>query len=116
MPLLTHPAHVSAETRARQHAQRLENNPLGLANNLRGMGAGQQTPLWSRLPTLRTPSLLLAGEHDLRYRGIAERIHALVPASDLGIVAGAGHTIHVDQPQEFVTRVGHTLGKEATRN
>lgn len=112
MALLAHPAHVSAETRARQHAQRLENNPLGLANSLRGMGAGQQSALWSRLPTLRKHVLLLAGEQDQRYRGIAERIHALVPGSELAIVAGAGHTIHVDQPEEFVTLVSQKLAKK----
>ena len=50
------------ELRQRLHDQRLRNNPLGLANSLRGMGTGVQPSLWDRLGELTLPMLLIAGE------------------------------------------------------
>jgi pimeloyl-ACP methyl ester carboxylesterase len=99
--------------RASQHAQRLRNNSVGLANSLRGMGTGQQTPLWSRMPALKQPVLLIVGEHDERYRGIAERMHSLLPCAELAVVAEAGHTVHLDQPARFVSLVQSALSQLA---
>jgi len=102
-PLLALAAHVSSDVRTVQHAQRLRNSPTGLANSLRGMGAGAQSPLWSALPGLRLPVRLLVGELDPRYRDIAARMLPLLPTARLTIAERAGHTVHVDQPDPFVT-------------
>jgi 2-succinyl-6-hydroxy-2,4-cyclohexadiene-1-carboxylate synthase len=104
-PLLTLAPHVATEVRLRQHELRLDNNPVGLANSLRGMGTGRQVPLWSRLGELDLPVHLLVGANDQRYRAIAERMHALLPSSDVNIFHAAGHTAHVDQPEAFVHKV-----------
>src|SRR5438067_6227965 len=66
LPLLALADHVPEHVRAAQHALRLLNNPLGLANSLRGMGAGRQSPLWFQLPALRMPVSLIVGERDAR--------------------------------------------------
>jgi pimeloyl-ACP methyl ester carboxylesterase len=108
--LLQPAPHVSAVARANQHAQRVSNNPLGLANSLRGMGTGQQTPLWSRLASVRQPVLLIVGEHDQRYRRIAERMQAALPRAELAVVAEAGHTVHLDQPSHFAQLVASFVG------
>jgi 2-succinyl-6-hydroxy-2,4-cyclohexadiene-1-carboxylate synthase len=108
-PLLQPAPHVSAERRAAQRAQRLNNQPIGLANSLRGMGTGQQGPLWPKLSDLQLPVLLIVGEHDLRYRETAARMHDQLPASRLCIVPGAGHTVHLDQPRCFVHHVTNFL-------
>ncbi len=52
LPLLALAPHVPEADRVRQTAQRLHNNPVGLANSLRGMGAGQpaKASLWPVLP------------------------------------------------------------------
>jgi 2-succinyl-6-hydroxy-2,4-cyclohexadiene-1-carboxylate synthase len=110
-PLLMPAAHVSAAARARQHALRLQNAPLGLANSLRGMGAGQQQPLWSHLAGLDLPVHLIVGEDDARYCAIARRMHALLPRADLTVVAQAGHTVHVDQTPAFVKAVHCALSR-----
>jgi 2-succinyl-6-hydroxy-2,4-cyclohexadiene-1-carboxylate synthase len=108
LPLLQPAPHVSAAARQEHHAQRLRNKPLGLANSLRGMGAGQQTPLWSRLAQVNQPVHLIVGADDVRYREIAERMHAVLPRAELAVVPDAGHTVHVDQPVRFVTLVQAT--------
>jgi pimeloyl-ACP methyl ester carboxylesterase len=83
----------------------LENRPVGLANSLRGMGAGRQTPLWSHLSELRVPVRLIVGQRDDRYRALAARMDSLLPDSRLTVVEGAGHTVHADQPAEFVNLI-----------
>lgn len=108
-PLLQPAPHVSAERRAAQRAQRLNNQPIGLANSLRGMGAGQQRPLWPRLSALRLPVMLIVGERDLRYRETAARMHDQLAASRLCVVPEAGHTVHLDQPRCFVDLVTNFL-------
>jgi 2-succinyl-6-hydroxy-2,4-cyclohexadiene-1-carboxylate synthase len=113
-PLLEPAPHVSAERRAAQHAQRLDNRPLGLANSLRGMGAGQQFPLWSSLPDLRLPVALIVGERDARYRDIALRMRERLPAATLWTVPDAGHTVHLDQPRRFVDLVTAALDNKLT--
>jgi 2-succinyl-6-hydroxy-2,4-cyclohexadiene-1-carboxylate synthase len=114
LSLLAPAAHVSAPKRAQQHAHRLRNNPLGLANSLRGMGTGRQTPLWSVLHTLRAPVQLVVGESDPRYRDIAERMRSRLSHAELAVVGGAGHTVHLDQPDEFVALVSDALDSKLT--
>ena len=65
------------------------------------MGAGRQEPLWDRLPALHVPTLLLAGELDTKYCDIARRMAAALPAAQVTIVPGAGHAIHLEQPDAF---------------
>lgn len=102
-PLLALAPHVTNSVRQRQHELRLHNNALGLANSLRGMGAGRQQPLWDRVATLaRMPVHLVVGALDRRYCAIGERMHALLTGSTLEIVSQAGHTVHLDQPARFV--------------
>jgi 2-succinyl-6-hydroxy-2,4-cyclohexadiene-1-carboxylate synthase len=105
LPLLALDASVPAERRARLRAERLANTPVGLANSLRGMGAGRQPPVWDRLAELRLRVLLIVGERDATYRAIAERLGRLLPRADVVVVPGAGHTVHIDQPVLFVDAV-----------
>jgi 2-succinyl-6-hydroxy-2,4-cyclohexadiene-1-carboxylate synthase len=104
-PLLMLAPHVADDVRMRQHALRLQNNPLGLANSLRGMGTGRQMPLWSRLNDLKLPVHLIVGANDRRYCAIGERMHGMLPGSDLTVIDAAGHTAHLDQPARFVHKV-----------
>jgi 2-succinyl-6-hydroxy-2,4-cyclohexadiene-1-carboxylate synthase len=110
-PLLEPAPHVSAAARQRQRAQRTRNRAVGLANSLRGMGAGQQLPVWSRLSQLTMPLLLIVGERDQRYREVAARMRASLPSAELAVVLEAGHTVHLDQPDAFVDLVKKWLAK-----
>jgi 2-succinyl-6-hydroxy-2,4-cyclohexadiene-1-carboxylate synthase len=112
-PLLEPAPHVSAAARQRQRAQRTRNRAVGLANSLRGMGAGQQLPVWSRLSQLTMPLLLIVGERDQRYREVAARMRASLPSAELAVVLEAGHTVHLDQPDAFVDLVKKWLAKGA---
>ncbi|MDP9382506.1 MAG: 2-succinyl-6-hydroxy-2,4-cyclohexadiene-1-carboxylate synthase [Chloroflexota bacterium] len=95
------PEHVRGALRA----ERLRNKPVGLANSLRGMGAGAQEPLWDRLGEIQVPVLLLAGEHDAKFRAILEQMWDALPPVGAAVVPGAGHAVHLEQPESFDRRV-----------
>jgi len=82
---------------------RLVNSAEGLASSLRLAGTGTQTPLWSRLPELRMPVLVVAGADDAKFVAAAERLAAgLGATAEVAIIPGAGHTAHLEQPEEFL--------------
>lgn len=91
--------------RARQRRQRLRNRPAGLAGSLRGMGAGVQPSLWERLGELALPVLLLAGEQDEKFVAIARQMAEVILQATLRIVPEAGHTIHLKQPEVWLSLV-----------
>ncbi|MFY0762619.1 2-succinyl-6-hydroxy-2,4-cyclohexadiene-1-carboxylate synthase [Metabacillus dongyingensis] len=81
--------------------QRLKNDEAGLANSLLGMGTGSQKSLWDSLDSLEIPVLLLSGELDEKFCGIAKEMKDLLPLSTFIKIIGAGHAVHVEQPQIF---------------
>lgn len=109
IPLFASQSRLSADARERLRQQRLRNDPAGLANSLRGLGAGEQQPVYTRLREIATPALVLAGEDDAKYRAIAERTAGALPNARLQIVPEAGHAIHLEQPQAFSAAVREFL-------
>jgi 2-succinyl-6-hydroxy-2,4-cyclohexadiene-1-carboxylate synthase len=86
---------------ARLRAERLRNRPAGLAASLRGAGQGNMEPLHDRLAEVRAPTLVIAGALDPAGRGRAEAVAAGIPDARLAVVAGAGHTPHLETPSTF---------------
>jgi 2-succinyl-6-hydroxy-2,4-cyclohexadiene-1-carboxylate synthase len=89
---------------AAAHADRLRNTPAGLAAALRGLGTGVMEPLWDRLGELAMPVTLVVGERDGKFRAIAERMAAAIPAARLEVVPGTGHAVQLERP-DAVARV-----------
>ncbi|MGC8917754.1 alpha/beta fold hydrolase [Streptomyces sp. PG2] len=59
---------------------------------------------------VRTPVLALHGERDrVSPVEVSERLAEALPNGRLRVVAGAGHWIHVDRPDEFCELVGEFL-------
>lgn len=81
--------------------RRLANSPAGLASSLRGMGQGAHEYVGGRLSELRGDVLFLAGERDLKYAEVARRAANAVPGARCVIVPGAGHTVHLEAPEDF---------------
>jgi 2-succinyl-6-hydroxy-2,4-cyclohexadiene-1-carboxylate synthase len=109
IPLFATQSRLADDVRARLRAQRLANRALGLANSLRGMGAGAQASLWPRLGALTMPTLLIAGADDPKYRDMAGAMAGRMPAAGVRIVRGAGHAVHLEQPAIFGDRVKEFL-------
>lgn len=79
--------------------ERCRNTPAGLASSLRLAGAGTQAPLWGRLEELTMPVLVLAGATDPRYAASGSRLARGVAHGAFALVPGAGHAVHLEQPE-----------------
>lgn len=104
-PLFAGLARLSDGARAALHHQRLGNDPLGLANSLRGMGTGAQPSLWSRLAAVAAPTLLVAGRRDTKFVALNERLAAAIPNATLRLIPDAGHVVQLEQPEAFLAAV-----------
>ncbi len=109
MPLWASQQQLSEEVRLQLRRQRLQNNPVGLANSLRGMGTGAQPSLWNALPNLHLPTLLMVGELDSKFVTINKKMAATLPDGRLHIIPQAGHTTHLERPKLFATAVNNFL-------
>lgn len=101
LPLFATQTRLPESAREKLKQQRLQNNALGLANSLRGLSVGVQAPLWDALPSIRIPTLLIAGQLDEKFSNIARAMANAMPNAELKIVADAGHAIHLEQPEMF---------------
>lgn len=88
-------------TLARLRRQRLANRAEGLAASLRGAGQGSMEPLFDRLAAVRSPTLVIAGALDPVGLARARTVAGLIPTARLAVVAGAGHTPHLERPATF---------------
>ncbi len=101
IPLFTSQIRLPDAIRQDLRAHRLQNDPAGLANSLRGLGTGQQPSLWERLAELRMPMLLVAGALDQKFAGIAGQMAGLLKVCQIVIVPDAGHAVHLEQSEVF---------------
>ncbi|MEO8575097.1 MAG: 2-succinyl-6-hydroxy-2,4-cyclohexadiene-1-carboxylate synthase [Gemmatimonadales bacterium] len=79
--------------------QRLANRPKGLANSLRGAGAGTDAPVHDRLGEIGAPTLVVAGALDSRYVEIAAILATSIPNAIQLIVPATGHAVHFERPE-----------------
>ncbi len=100
---------LSGETRQRMRMIRLANDPVRLAAALRRLGPGAQTPLHPYLPDLMTPTLLVAGGRDAKYRAIAYEMAATLPRARVEIIGEAGHAVPVEAPWELALAMNRFL-------
>jgi 2-succinyl-6-hydroxy-2,4-cyclohexadiene-1-carboxylate synthase len=102
---LRNPLFAGLDDDTARRDDRLRNTAPGLASSLRSTGTGTQTPLWEALGELRTPVLLLVGEHDSKFTAIAERMRAALPDASMQVIADAGHSVHLEQPEATVEAI-----------
>jgi 2-succinyl-6-hydroxy-2,4-cyclohexadiene-1-carboxylate synthase len=96
---LAGPLFASLPDDAAQRSDRLRNTIPGLASSLRLAGTGSQAPLWDRLPELRMPVLVLAGEEDRKFSDLGRRmVDAIGANATFATVAQAGHAAHLERP------------------
>ena len=113
IPLFSSQSRLPEKTRQALRTQRLKNTAEGLANSLEGLGAGTQEPVLQSLRDLHLPVLLLAGELDAKYCGLADEMAAVLPCNRLLVVPGAGHAVHLEQPLAFAEAVAGFLPAHA---
>lgn len=80
--------------------------PAALAACLRAFGPGTMAPVWDRLGELAMAVTVLAGERDEQYIAAGRRLVATIPAAELRVVAGAGHRLALEAPEEIARALG----------
>ncbi len=112
LPLWESQRQLSDDVRARLRAQRLANRQRGLANSLRAAGVAVEPALTEQLlAAVSIPVLLVAGALDAKYVAIGNALQVALPQAERAIVAGAGHTVHLERPEEFAALVTHFLAR-----
>lgn len=89
--------------------RRRTNDARELARALRGLSPGEQPSLWNCLPDLDVPTLVLTGALDDKYRAITKRTAHRVPRARRIVVPDAGHNVHAERPQAFLSHLGRFL-------
>lgn len=105
LSLFSTQASLPAPVLAAQRTTRLTQRPLGLASSLRGMGTGIQPSLWGRLGELSMPVQLMTGTLDSKFEAIAEAMAQVIPNVRRVRVTDAGHTIYLEQPEQWLNAV-----------
>lgn len=96
---LANPLFAGLDEASAQRGDRLRNTVAGLAASLRSTGTGTQESLWDRLGEIRAPVLVLAGEHDDKFRALGERLAGAISDAEFVVVPGAGHSVHLERPE-----------------
>lgn len=102
---LTNPLFAGLDETTALRSDRLRNTSAGLAASLRSTGTGTQTPLWDRLAEIRCPALVLAGERDIKFTELGARLVEGLPHGELVVIPGAGHSVHLEQPDATATAI-----------
>lgn len=95
------PENVQQQVRSERRSQ----NPLGLANSLKGIGTGRQPSNWEKLSTLSMPVLLITGALDEKFVFISREMKEILRHAEHITVNQVGHAIHVENPMLFATIV-----------
>ncbi|MET3575310.1 2-succinyl-6-hydroxy-2,4-cyclohexadiene-1-carboxylate synthase [Bhargavaea ullalensis] len=109
IPLFASQRNLSAKRRQAIRDGRLNNRAEGLAGSLLGIGTGSQPSYWDRLGELTMPVTLITGSLDGKYDEIAKRMLGMLPDARHIRVAGAGHAVHVENPERFATIVKEAI-------
>ena len=97
-PIFESQIRIDSETLDASRRQRLKNNAQGLANSLRGSGTGSQPSLWRKLNEITSPTLILVGEEDPKFRSLAVRLNSGISKSEIVVVPESGHACHLENP------------------
>ncbi len=109
LPLFATQARLGPEALAAARAERLRNRAHGLANSLRGMGAGAQPPLHDRIDRVDLPTLWLAGAEDEKFRRLSTQLAASMRRGRVEIVPDVGHAVALEAPEAFARIVERFL-------
>ena len=115
LPIFASQSRLGEAFLARARAERLRQRPRGLANSLRGMGAGAQSPVFARLGACTPPVLLVVGGEDAKFRAIAERLVGTLPDARIAVLEGVGHAAHLEDAAGFGDRLRGFLAEVDAR-
>lgn len=99
IPLFNSQKQLSDTVQAKIREERFSQSEAGLALSLQSMGTGSQRSMWSSLPTIDIPTLLITGEIDEKFTILNKKMDELLKQSEHIIVPNVGHAVHIEAPK-----------------
>jgi pimeloyl-ACP methyl ester carboxylesterase len=93
---LPDPAKVGAEVRLARHR-----DATGLARAARGMLTQKNARVIESLPAIKVPAIVIVGADDTPFLAASDYMAAKIPGAKKAVIAGAGHSANIDQPEAF---------------
>jgi pimeloyl-ACP methyl ester carboxylesterase len=84
-----------------REAMRRHRSAQGLAHAARGMLAQRDAGIIDSLPGIKVPTLVIVGDQDGPLIAPCEYMAKKIPGARLEVIAGAGHSSNLDQPEAF---------------
>ncbi len=104
-PLFSAMQPLNTETQQNLDFVQRRQRPHGLANSLIGFGSATMPSVRHQLVNLALPTLLLTGQKDAKYSAIGKEMSQQIPNCNHYILAGCGHRVHVDDPDQYASRI-----------
>ncbi|KRN79686.1 hypothetical protein [Fructilactobacillus lindneri] len=101
LPLFNSQRQLSEKSQRFMHQQRINHNPVNMANSLRYFGTGIMPSWWDQLSQLKIPTILITGKQDIKFTNLNQKMNVLLPNSQHLSITGAGHNIHFEKPKMF---------------
>ncbi len=101
IPLFETQRNLSLNRKQQVRSERLQHQKEGLIQSLISMGTGKQASMWAYLKDISIRVVLVAGTEDQKFVRINKEMQQLLPNSKVVKVQGAGHAIHLEDPEFF---------------
>ncbi len=85
--------------------RRMDNDPMQLAKAIRFLSVGNQPSLWHDLYKLECPTLLLTGDKDTKYHGLAKNMAETTQAIYWKEIQNAGHALLTESPHQVADAI-----------
>ena len=112
LPIIATQQRIESNIRHQMKASRVAQSIEGLSNSMIHFGTGTMPDCWDELPDFTVPTLLMVGEEDGKYRGLARRMMARLPDGlvEYSVIPSAGHCAHLEALQESAIALRRWLG------
>ena len=101
---------LSGRSREMREAMGEHRSAQGLAHAARGMLAQEGSRVIDGLGSVRVPTLVIVGDQDQPFLAPSEYMAKKIPGARLEVIAGAGHSSNLDQPDAFNRMLRDFLG------
>ena len=102
LPIIATQQRIDLAIQTKMKANRLTQSIEGLANSMTHFGTGTMPDCWDALPNLTVPTLLMVGEEDAKYRGLASQMIERLSEerTEYVVISGVGHCVHLESMSE----------------
>ena len=102
LPIIATQQRIDPDIQTKMKANRLAQSIEGLATSMTHFGTGTMPDCWDALPNLTVPTLLMVGDEDAKYRGLASQMMDRLSKDSVeyAVISCGGHCAHLESMSE----------------